>query len=89
MKLIIFSLLLVTLSGCVGFQGPTPADRNFTKQTWTYDCCNPGLSEGTKDMCKMAATARNHVLIDNYGNRYKFIWSDCKIGDEPWQKWEK
>lgn len=83
-----FGVFVTVLTGCSGLQGPIPADRNAIKQTWTYDCCNPSLSEGTKDMCKMAATARNHTLIDNYGNRYKFIWSDCEPGKEKWREYE-
>ncbi len=82
----IFIISLLSLIGCAGLQSQTPADGDTRNQTWVYDCCNPGLESGTKEMCEMATVAKNHILIDNYGNKYKFIWSDCKIGNEPWRE---
>ncbi len=75
---------LIGLIGCAGLQVKTPAD-NIYNETFTYDCCDPGLSQGTKEMCDMAIKDKNHTLVDDYGNKYKFIWSDCKIGKEPWR----
>lgn len=79
--------LLFALTGCMGSIGVTPADR-VKNERFRYDCCDPGLSSGTKEMCDMAKDARNHVLIDNDRNRYEFIWSDCEPGKEPWRKLE-
>lgn len=80
--------LISSLVGCAGLKTPTPADKDAKNQTWTYDCCNPGLSEGTKELCQIARKTKNHTLVDNYGNHYKFIWSDCEPGKEKWQEYE-
>lgn len=80
-------LFFLFLSGCAAKIEPVPADR-VQHETWHYDCCDPGLSSGTKDMCKYAQESATHTLIDNDGNQYKFIWSDCEIGQEPWRRFE-
>lgn len=54
----------------------------------TYiDCCNPGLSYSEKDMCKWAKNNPGKIIVQG-NNLYEMMWSDCKIGEEPWRKWE-
>ena len=84
---ILLILTILTISGCHAHVGPTPADR-VSGETFRYDCCNPGLDVGTKEMCKWAAEDEDHILWDDDGNKYEFIWSDCEIGKEPWRKYE-
>lgn len=79
---------MMTINGCAGLSTKHPADR-VENETFTYDCCNPGLDAGTKEMCKMAQEDEDHVLWDDDGNQYVFIWSDCEIGKEPWRKYEE
>lgn len=52
------------------------------------DCCDPGIDEGTKWMCDRAIKNPDHTLIGADGIRYEYVWSDCKIGEEPWRKYE-
>lgn len=90
---IVFAMLLVALSGCPALKNVTkrdvsPADRDARNQTWYFDCCNPALNEGTKELCKDAAVDEDHILHDTEGNKYVFIWSECEIGKERWRKWE-
>jgi hypothetical protein len=80
-------ILLIAQTGCMAKNGVTPADR-VKNETFRYDCCDPALSSGTKEMCDMAKSSTNHTLIDNDKNRYEFVWSDCEVGKEPWRKWE-
>ena len=82
---IVFLIFVVT--GCAGAKNVTPADR-VRNETFRFDCCDPGLNSGTKDMCDMAKENPSHALKDMEGNRYEFIWSDCGVGKEPWRKWE-
>lgn len=82
---ILFSLVL---SACTAAVIITPADRNASNQTWYHDCCNPGLSAADKEMCKDAALDADHVLWDLDGNQFVYTWSDCKVGGEPWRKYE-
>ena len=64
------------------------AARKETVRSKVYiDCCNPALGYNEKDMCKWAK--------DNPGKRihqgntiYETLWSDCRVGGEPWKKWE-
>ena len=81
-------IVLVAVTGCVPSTSVVPADQNAANQTWRYDCCDPSLNAGIKDMCKAAAKDADHVLWDQDKNRYEFIWSECKVGKEPWRKWE-
>lgn len=85
--LLIFVGLVVMVFGCAMTRSVTPAE-NVKNDTFWYDCCNPGLASGTKEMCDLAKNSPNHTLKDEAGNKYKFIWSDCEIGKEPWQDFE-
>lgn len=80
-------ILLGGLTGCIVKSAVTPADRVKGKAFY-YDCCNPGLNKADKEMCKDAAKDEDHVLWDDDRNRFISIWSDCKIGEEPWRKYE-
>jgi len=71
------------MGGCILSKNVTPADQ-VKGERFAYDCCNPGITPGTKAMCKLAEDSPNHTLIDPDGNRYEFIWSDCRIGNEVW-----
>ena len=89
LKIIIvaFAIVLNGLIGCTATNAVTPAERVKNKTFW-YDCCNPGITSGTKEMCELAKDSPNHTLKDEAGNRYKFIWSDCEVGKEPWKDYE-
>lgn len=83
-------LLVIVTVGCSipkSKPKPNPADR-VSGETFYTDCCNPGLNAGDKEMCDMAAEDEDHILWDDAGNKYVFVWSDCKIGEEPWRKWD-
>jgi len=88
MKIKLISIAFLLFSGCIAKPCVLPSDRDAHNQTWYYDCCDPGLSSGNKEMCDMAAKDDDHILWDTDGNKYVFTWSDCKIGEEPWRKWE-
>lgn len=82
-------LLAGLLVGCATMkEGVGPADREAQNQTWYYDCCNPSLQQGDKELCKIAAKDEDHILWDTDGNKYVYIWSDCEIGKERWREWE-
>lgn len=85
----IAALISIVVSGCATTRSVSPADTDARNQTWRFDCCNPGLDEGTKWMCDRAIKNPDHVLVDTDGNRYEFVWSECEIGKEPWRKWEE
>ena len=53
-----------------------------------YDCCSPSLQADAKIGCRVAKNYPNNTIIDENGDRYIFIWSDCEVGKEPWRKWE-
>lgn len=83
-------IILILTNGCSALKtktGVNPADR-VKGETFYTDCCNPGLSAANKEMCKMAQEDEDHILWDQDGNKYVFIWSDCEIGKEPWRQWE-
>lgn len=86
------SVLLVStifLTGCQSVKTRiiTPADR-VAGETFRYDCCDPGINADTKWDCDRAIKNPDHVFVDTDGNRYEYVWSDCKIGEEPWRKYE-
>lgn len=83
----LMSVLFLLLGACAPKVAVNPADR-VSKQMFYYDCCNPSLHPDDKDMCRMAAKDEDRILWDTKGNKYTYIWSDCKIGGEPWRKWE-
>lgn len=83
----VFAVTLLALTGCMGTRNVTPADR-VKNERFRYDCCDPGLSAGTKELCNMGKDSPNHALVDQDGNRYEFTWSDCEVGKEPWRKFE-
>lgn len=84
---IAFVTFLVALTGCMAKNGATHAN-HVKNETFRFDCCDPGIHAGTKEMCDLGRDAKNHTLVDGDGNKYNFIWSDCKPGEEPWRKWE-
>lgn len=51
------------------------------------DCCNPSLNFEDKDMCKWA---KDHPgkLLQQGNTLYEMVWSDCKVGEEPWRRYE-
>lgn len=85
-SVLIITILLMATS-CASRSVLTPADR-VANETFRFDCCDPGLGEGTKDMCRQAIKNPAHVLYDTDGNRYEFVWSDCEIGKERWRQWD-
>lgn len=78
--------VLMVAPGCVLTKSVNPADR-VKNEVFKFDCCDPGISSGTKEMCDLARDSKNSTLVDGDGNRYKFYWSDCTKGAEPWRKW--
>lgn len=89
LKFVVIAVGMIAMSGCATMSKPkpNPADR-VSGETFYTDCCNPGLGAADKELCSMAAEDEDHILWDDAGNKYVFIWSDCKIGEEPWRKWE-
>lgn len=87
-RVIVLSTFL--MSACAGLPKNDVglADRDAHNQTWYFDCCNPALSAGTKELCKDAAVDEDHILHDMDGNKYVFVWSECEIGKERWREWE-
>lgn len=85
---ILIGTITLGMGGCAGNQVVSPADRAAVKQTWRIDCCNPGLSESYKYMCKDALLEPDRTLRDQAENQYIFTWSDCAEGKEPWRKYE-
>lgn len=84
MKILVSLLVLspILLSSCAPKK---EAVRNVNK--YYIDCCNPALSYNEKDMCKWAKDHPGKVIVQ--GNTlYEMIWSDCKVGEEPWRKYK-
>lgn len=74
-------LLTAVLAGCAKKE----VIRNVNKLY--IDCCNPTINAEEKDMCKWAKDNPGKIIVQ--GNTlYTMIWSDCKVGEEPWRKWE-
>lgn len=81
-------LFSIVLAACVSAKSVTPADRGIHGETFRYDCCDPGLDEGTKWLCDMARKRADRTLTDTDENKSVFIWSNCEEGKEPWRKYE-
>lgn len=79
--------ILAGLIGCTARSVVTPADR-VRNETFRYDCCDPGLGAADKEWCDLAIKNPDHAFVDTDGNKYEYVWSDCKIGEEPWRKYE-
>lgn len=78
---IVYAVILSVLIGCMAKPAVVVRDKYY------IDCCNPALSYNEKDMCKWSKDNPNKVIVQ--GNiLYQMIWSDCKVGEEPWRKWE-
>lgn len=75
-------VVLGILPGCTPKSVVVPVSKTYV------DCCDPGLDAATKDMCKWAVEVSGHTAVDQMGNRYEMVWSDCKEGMEPWRKYE-
>jgi hypothetical protein len=78
-------VLVVILVGLLGCMAKVPA---IDDKTYYYDCCDPAISADAKLGCKVAPQLPNHTIVDENSDRYKFIWSDCETGKEPWRKYE-
>jgi len=83
----LLSLVILLMGSCASVKSVDPADRAKGKKFY-FDCCNPGLDEGTKWMCGRAANEPDATIKDTYGNLYIFVWSECEKGKEPWREWE-
>lgn len=75
------AVLLVSLIGC------TPKSVVILRNKVYVDCCNPSLGYNEKDMCKWAQENPGKMIVQD-DKIYDMIWSDCKIGEEPWRRWE-
>lgn len=82
---ILIGIVTLVMGGCAASRAVSPADRRAKNQTWYFDCCDPGLDAGTKELCDYAGKDEDHTRWDLDGNKYVYVWSDCKIGGEPWR----
>lgn len=53
------------------------------------ECCDPGISEAQKDMCKWLDEKKANALRAADGRTIVGVWSDCEPGKERWREWEK
>ena len=76
-----FFILMLSIVSCV------PKRKETVRNKWYNDRCNPGLSYEEKDMCKWAKDNPGKIVVQG-NDLYEMVWSNCKVGEEPWREWE-
>lgn len=77
-------IILVAQIGCMAKKD---AVRKDTTKYW-FECCDPGIHEAQKDMCKWLHEKGRNTLVARDGTEMIAVWTGCEPGKERWREWE-